>query len=290
MPELPEVETIARKLRPELVGKRILKADLLWPRTLATPTPAKFRKLVKGQEIQAVSRRGKYFVIQLSHYHLFVHLRMSGDLYIKEENATPEKHDRMILSLTPGPSPARGGENPPLRPREGLGVRETKLVFNDTRKFGRVWLVRDPDEVVGRLGPEPLSEEFTAQALYESLQARHRQLKPLLLDQSFLAGLGNIYTDEALHRARLHPLIRSDAVKREQAEALWAAIREVLQEGIRHNGASLDWVYRGGDFQNHFRVYDRKGQPCPVCGTAVERLVIGQRSTHVCPDCQRIGS
>lgn len=282
MPELPEVETIARRLRPELVGKSILKADLLWPRTLATPTPAKFRKLVKGQEIQAVSRRGKYFVIQLSHYHLFVHLRMSGDLYIKEENIMPEKHDRMILSLTPNPLSSPLGEGP--------GMRETKLVFNDTRKFGRVWLVRDPDEVVGRLGPEPLSEEFTAQALYESLQARHRQLKPLLLDQSFLAGLGNIYTDEALHRARLHPLIRSDVVKREQAGALWAAIREVLQEGIRHNGASLDWVYRGGDFQNHFRVYDRKGQPCPVCGTAVVRLVIGQRSTHVCPDCQRIGS
>jgi formamidopyrimidine-DNA glycosylase len=290
MPELPEVETIARKLRPELVGKRILKADLLWSRTLATPTPAEFRRLVKGQEIQAVSRRAKYFVIQLSHYHLFVHLRMSGDLYIKEENTMPEKHDRMILSLTPNPSPTgRGGFSPPPQ-GEGPGVRETKLVFNDTRKFGRVWLVRDPDEVVGRLGPEPLSEEFTAQALYESLQARHRQLKPLLLDQSFLAGLGNIYTDEALHRARLHPLIRSDAVNREQAGALWAAIREVLQEGIRHNGASLDWVYRGGNFQNHFRVYDRKGQPCPVCGTAVVRLVIGQRSTHVCPDCQRIGS
>jgi formamidopyrimidine-DNA glycosylase len=277
MPELPEVETIARKLRPELVGKRILKADLLWSRTLATPTPAEFRRLVKGQEIQAVSRRGKYFVIQLSHYHLFVHLRMSGDLYIKEENAMPEKHDRLILSLVEESAPKGYG-----------GV--SKLVFNDTRKFGRVWLVRDPDEVVGRLGPEPLSEEFTAQALYGSLQARHRQLKPLLLDQSFLAGLGNIYTDEALHRARLHPLIRSDAVKREQAGVLWAAIREVLQEGIRHNGASLDWVYRGGEFQNHFRVYDRKGQPCPVCGTAVVRLVIGQRSTHVCPDCQRIGS
>jgi formamidopyrimidine-DNA glycosylase len=202
---------------------------------------------------------------------------MSGDLYIKEENAMPEKHDRLILSLVEESAPKGYG-----------GV--SKLVFNDTRKFGRVWLVRDPDEVVGRLGPEPLSEEFTAQALYGSLQARHRQLKPLLLDQSFLAGLGNIYTDEALHRARLHPLIRSDAVKREQAGALWAAIREVLQEGIRHNGASLDWVYRGGEFQNHFRVYDRKGQPCPVCGTAVVRLVIGQRSTHVCPDCQRIGS
>jgi formamidopyrimidine-DNA glycosylase len=135
-----------------------------------------------------------------------------------------------------------------------------------------------------------LSDAFTAQTLYEGLQSRHRQLKPLLLDQSFLAGMGNIYTDEALHKARLHPLTVSDSVNREQAQALWEAIRDVLREGIRRNGASIDWAYRGGEFQNYFRVYDREGQPCPVCGTKIERLVVGQRSTHVCPNCQRIGS
>lgn len=269
MPELPEVETIARKLRPELVGKSILKADLLWSRTLATPSPAKFKKQVKGQEIQGVGRRAKYFVMDLTDFYLFIHLRMSGDLYIKEVDAATEKHDRLILSLDPGGN---------------------KLVFNDTRKFGRVWLVQDPDEVVGGLGPEPLSEEFTAQMLYDGLHVRHRQLKPLLLDQSFLAGMGNIYTDEALHMARLHPLATSDSVNWEQSQALWEAIREVLQEGIRRNGASIDWVYRGGEFQNYFRVYDRKGQPCPVCGTTIERLVVGQRGTHICPSCQRIGS
>ncbi len=269
MPELPEVETIARRLRPELVGKSITKADLLWSRTLATPTPARFKKQIKGQEIKAVRRRAKYFVIQLSHYYLFIHLRMSGDLYIKGADAEPEKHDRLIFDLTPGKS---------------------RLVFNDTRKFGRVWLVGDPDEVIGGLGPEPLSDEFTADMLYEGLQSRRRQLKPLLLDQSFLAGMGNIYTDEALHMARLHPLASSDSVDRKQARALWDAIREVLQEGIRRNGASIDWVYRGGEFQNYFRVYDRAGQPCPVCGTAIERLVVGQRGTHVCPNCQRKGN
>ena len=277
MPELPEVETITRRLRPELVGKSIIKADLLWSRTLATPMPAKFKKQVKGQEIQAVGRRAKYFVMELSDYHLFIHLRMSGDLYIKEADAAPEKHDRLIFTLTPTPFPMG----------EGRGVRESKLVFNDTRKFGRVWLVRDPDEVIGGLGPEPLSDEFTAEMLYNSVQSRRRQLKPLLLDQSFLAGLGNIYTDESLHMARLHPLASSDSINWEQAQALWDAIRKVLQEGIRRNGASIDWVYRGGEFQNYFRVYDRAGQPCPVCGTAIERLVVGQRGTHVCPNCQR---
>jgi len=249
-----------------------MKADLLWSRTLATPTPAKFKKQVKGQEIKAVKRRAKYFVIQLSHYHLFVHLRMSGDLFIKEADAAREKHDRLIFTIA------------------GEDGGTSNLVFNDTRKFGRVWLVKDPDEVIGRLGPEPLSDEFTAEMLYIGLQSRHRQLKPLLLDQSFLAGMGNIYTDEALHTARLHPLASSDSVNRKQARALWDAIREVLQEGIRRNGASIDWVYRGGEFQNYFRVYDRAGQPCPACGTEIERLVVGQRGTHVCPNCQRIGS
>jgi formamidopyrimidine-DNA glycosylase len=272
MPELPEVETIARTLRPELVGKTITNARLLWSRSLATPTPEEFQEQIKGQEIRSVGRRGKFFVIQLSRSYLFIHLRMSGDLYIKEDNTMPEKHDRLIFSIAAGDG----------------GV--SSLVFNDTRKFGRVWLVSDPDEVVNRLGPEPFSEDFTANVLYERLHSRHRQLKPLLLDQSFLAGLGNIYTDEALHRARLHPLTVSDSVNWEQAQRLWEAIREVLQEGIRRNGASIDWVYRGGEFQNYFRVYDRAGQPCPVCGTAIERLVVGQRSTHICPNCQRMES
>jgi len=280
MPELPEVETIARKLRPELVGKSIANVNLLWSRTLATPTPAKFKKQVIGQEIKAVGRRAKYFVMELSDYHLFIHLRMSGDLYIKEVDAKPEKHDRLIFTLTPTP----------LHLGDGQRVRESKLVFNDTRKFGRVWLVKEPDEVVGGLGPEPLSDAFTALVLYDGLQSRRRQLKPLLLDQSFLAGMGNIYTDEALHMARLHPLTVSDSVNREQADALREAIREVLQEGIRRNGASIDWVYRGGEFQNYFCVYDRAGQPCVVCGTAIERLVVGQRGTHICPNCQRYRS
>ncbi|MGZ9163868.1 MAG: zinc finger domain-containing protein, partial [Anaerolineales bacterium] len=115
---------------------------------------------------------------------------------------------------------------------------------------------------------------------------KHRQLKPLLLDQTFLAGLGNIYTDEALHIAKLHPLAVSDSITAKQARVLQDAVRKVLEEGIRRNGASIDWVYRGGEFQNHFRVYDRKGKPCPVCGTKIERIVVGQRSTHYCPKCQ----
>jgi len=285
MPELPEVETIARKLRPALVGKSVIKADVLWSRTLETPTPAKFKKQIQGQEVKSVGRRAKYLDIELSNYHLFIHLRMSGDLYIKENDSTPAKHDRLILTLTPVPSLTFGM----VSSVKGDGVGVKKLVFNDTRKFGRVWLAQNPDEVIGKLGIEPLGDEFTVAVLYDSLRTKHRQLKPLLLDQSFLAGLGNIYTDEALHMARLHPLIKSDSVNLKQTEALWEAIRVVLQEGIRRNGASIDWVYRGGEFQNYFRVYGRKGQPCPVCGKTIERMVVGQRGTYICPNCQVLG-
>ena len=266
MPELPEVETIARKLEPELIGRTIKEADLLWSRTLAAPSPKQFRKQIQGQKIKEVTRRAKYFILKLSSHNLLVHLRMSGDLYIKNSTTEPEKHDRLIIKLSGNKS----------------------LVFNDTRKFGRVWLTAKPEEVLGKLGPEPLSKEFTPQWLFAALQKKHRQLKPLLLDQTFLAGLGNIYTDEALHIAKLHPQCMSDSVTQEQAKALHEAIRKVLKEGIRRNGASIDWVYRGGEFQNYFRVYDREGEPCNVCGTPIQRLVIGQRGTHICPQCQTV--
>lgn len=266
MPELPEVETFARKLKPELVGKTIKEADLRWARTLATPSPKKFREQIRGQKIVDVTRRAKYFILQLTDFQLLVHLRMSGDLYIRNGKIKAEKHDRLVFKLTGNKS----------------------LVFNDTRKFGRVWLTATPQDVLGKLGPEPLSRDFTPQWLYTSLHKRHRQLKPLLLDQSFLAGLGNIYTDEALHIAKLHPLGQSDSVSQKQAEALHEAIRKVLKAGIRRNGASIDWAYRGGQFQNYFRVYDREGEPCTVCGTHIQKVVVGQRGTHFCPNCQKI--
>ncbi len=265
MPELPEVETIARKLEPHLLGRTILDADLRWSRTLAHPSPRNFKVRIRGQKIREVTRRAKFFILRLSDFSLLVHLRMSGDLFVKSSTIEPEKHDRLVIKLSGGKS----------------------LVFNDTRKFGRVWLTANPEEVLGGLGPEPLSDEFTTQWLHAALRKKHRQLKPLLLDQAFLAGLGNIYTDEALHLAKLHPLADSDSVTAKQAEALRDAIRKILREGIRRNGASIDWVYRGGEFQNYFRVYDREGKPCPVCNTKIQRIVVGQRGTHFCPKCQK---
>lgn len=264
MPELPEVETFARNLHPALIGKTILASELLWQRTLASPSKKAFTHRIKSQRISAIGRRAKYLVLTLTDYVLLMHLRMSGDVLAVLGGYQKGKHDRLILHLS----------------------EDTKLVFSDPRKFGRIWLVRDPDEVLRGLGPEPLGDEFTAEWLVENLHTRSRQLKMLLMDQSFIAGLGNIYTDEILHAARLHPMTKSDAISNLQAGHLWQAIRIVLEDGIRRSGASIDWVYRGGDFQNHFRVYGRSEQPCPVCGTAIRKITVGQRGTHYCPTCQ----
>lgn len=267
MPELPEVETIINNLRPALVGRVIVTADLLWERTLVEPAAERFAAQIAGQAILALTRRAKFIHIHLADFSLLMHLRMSGDLWLKEAGYIAGKHDRLILALD----------------------NNTCLIFNDARKFGRVWLTQAPEKVFSRLGPEPLAPTFTLEEFAHRLHSRRRRLKPLLLDQSFLAGMGNIYTDEALHMARLHPQTLSSDVMPRQAAALFNAIRAVLQQGIVHNGASIDWVYRGGQFQNHFRVYQRAGQPCPVCGTPIERTVVGQRGTYFCPLCQRGG-
>jgi formamidopyrimidine-DNA glycosylase len=279
MPELPEVETIARALRQEngrgfsIVGSEIEDVSVLWERSIAIPSAVEFKQRMRGQHIQEVGRRGKYIVVTLTQDTLLIHLRMSGDLRIEPGGADflkngLRKHDRVAFTLS-------GGNH---------------LIFEDARKFGRVWLLADPQEELGTLGPEPLGEELDAQRFYAMLHDKKRQLKPLLMDQHFLAGMGNIYTDEALFKARIHPLTNARDLSAEQAAGLLSAIRETLQEGIARNGSSIDWVYRGGDFQNHFAVYGRTGEACPVCGATIERLVVGQRGTHICPHCQMLPS
>ncbi len=279
MPELPEVETYVRTLRPDLIGATISGAEVRWRRTVAAPSVAKFKSQIRGQRVLGIRRRAKFLILELSSFNLLFHLRMSGDLRLEHPPFRFQRHDRLILRLLPGSDSAIAGSS-----RDA----NLALVFNDTRKFGRAWLTDDIDRVTGHLGPEPLDPNFSARQLYDRLHAKRRLLKPLLLDQTFIAGLGNIYTDESLNLARLHPLAHSETVTPKQAERLLDAIRSILSEGIRWNGSSIDWVYRGGNFQNHFRVYDREGKPCPRCGTHIRRLVVGQRSTHYCPKCQKV--
>jgi formamidopyrimidine-DNA glycosylase len=279
MPELPEVETIVRSLRDgmrhgglHVIGQQVCETSILWERTLENISPKMFQQKIVGQTVEDVSRRGKFLVFTLSRDILLIHLRMSGDLrveagYYPEGNAIAlQPHDRLVLWFASG----------------------QRMAFNNPRKFGRVWLTDAPQEVLGVLGVEPLDETLTDERFHALLQSHKRMLKPLLMDQHVLAGMGNIYTDEALFRARLHPRAISNTLTVQQSALLLEEVRNVLKEGIQRNGASIDWVYRGGDFQNDFNVYGRAGEACPRCGTAIERTLVGQRGTHLCPRCQHL--
>ncbi|MDQ7010918.1 MAG: zinc finger domain-containing protein, partial [Mariprofundaceae bacterium] len=161
------------------------------------------------------------------------------------------------------------------------------LAFNDSRKFGRIWLTRAPQRLLDRLGPEPDAPQLTPARFHACLQNHRRALKAWLLDQSFLAGLGNIYSDEALHQASIHPLRPASTLTAAEAARLLHAIRAVLAAGIRHNGTSIDWIYRGGNYQQYLQVYGRTGRPCARCGTPIPKIRVAQRGTHFCPHCQR---
>jgi formamidopyrimidine-DNA glycosylase len=275
MPELPEVETVARLVRPHLVGRTIVGAETHWTRTLGGATPAAFARAVRGATVDRVHSRAKYVVIDLERHgapagHLLVHLRMTGRLFVEPTGYRAGPHDRVVLVLHDG----------------------RRLVFLDVRKFGRFEFLGDATERLSALGPEPLAAGFTAAWLGNSLRARNRRLKPLLLDQTFLAGLGNIYVDEALHASRLHPETSSRGVSPAKSRALHAAIRDTLTEAIRREGSSFDTFYRTpegnpGSYQDQFRVYGRDGKPCGTCGATIVRIVVGQRGTHLCPRCQR---
>lgn len=274
MPELPEVETIMRSLRDggafgmSIVGKKVADVAVLWGRSIALPPVDLFCSQLVGQSVQALDRRGKFLLIRFDVDTLLIHLRMSGDLrseFVSAQNPLCT-HDRVVINFTDS----------------------SRLVFNDTRKFGRMWLTEDAATVTGQLGPEPFSQTLTPEVFRTMLHQHQRMLKPLLMDQHFLAGLGNIYTDESLFLAAIHPCTLSSTLTMAQVERLLQAIRQVLNQGIRANGASIDWVYRGGEFQNHFQVYQRAGESCLVCGSSIQRIMVGQRGTHLCPQCQRL--
>ncbi|MBN2369598.1 MAG: bifunctional DNA-formamidopyrimidine glycosylase/DNA-(apurinic or apyrimidinic site) lyase [Vicinamibacteria bacterium] len=273
MPELPEVETIARCLARRVRGRMIRDVRIYWSRTVAAPSPARFRSAVRGARIARVFRRGKHLAFEIERGRetagfLVSHLRMSGCWLVSRDPPDAGLHVRALFELDGG-----------------------LLSFVDPRKFGRLWHVSRLETLFARLGPEPLGREFTIDWLARALRARKRRLKPLLLDQTFIAGLGNIYVDESLHNARLHPLMRADRTSVVQAHRLHGAIRRTLRNAIRRDGSSFDVFYRTpegrpGRFQSRFRVYGRAGEPCPRCGVAVRRIVVAQRGTHVCPRCQ----
>ena len=275
MPELPEVETLARRLQTRLPGARIAAAEVLWPRTIAFPQPPeRFALEVAGGVVDRVGRRAKSVVVYLSDGRvLTVALRMTGALIVAAPGSAPDPHARVVFDLADG----------------------RQLRFRDARKFGRIGLYpgrgrRRVADVFARHGPEPLAPSFTAARLAERLRRRSGRVKSLLLDQTFLAGVGNIYADEALWRARLHPLRRADTLTEIEIRRLHRAIRAALREGLAGGGASYrDFVDPDGEpglAAERMRVYQRTGEPCFRCGRPIERIVVGQRATHFCPRCQ----
>ena len=274
MPELPEVEHAARTLGSQIAGRRIVAVTKLdWERMVETPAVEQFLALLEGREVRAVGRRAKWILLTLDGgWTLALHLRMSGYITVHGSEAQPDRYTHFVLLLDDG----------------------RQVFFHDTRKFGRARLLDDAGLATldTAHGLEPLTDSFTPAALAEILHRRRARLKPLLLDQHVIAGIGNIYADEALWRAQLHPLRASDSLDDDEIARLHSAVRLALLQGLDHGGSTLR-DYRNsygepGANQDHFNVYGRTGQPCPRCGTPIERTVVGQRGTHLCPFCQRL--
>jgi len=269
MPELPEVETVKNELLPYVIGRRVTGVTLLWEGIVKEPPVEEFCSRIVGQEITGVDRRGKYLIVSLSSGDLLiVHLKMTGSLLVNRDSSEPPPHTRAIIHLDEG----------------------TVVFFRDPRKFGLMRLVRDRSGIDGKLGPEPLEADFTAEVLAQRLAKRKAPIKAILTDQSFIAGIGNMYADEALYAAKIHPLRPGESLSQEELERLHNAIHQVLWSAISNKGASVANYFRPdgtlGTAHFEFKVAHRGGKACSVCGTPIERTVVRNRGTYFCPKCQ----
>jgi formamidopyrimidine-DNA glycosylase len=290
MPEGPEVETIRRGLELGITSQQIVGVEVLWERSF--PAPADLRgQIVAGAKVTHMKRRAKVLMMELDNgFTLLFHLKMTG---------------QMVLMKSDGERFAGG--HPTESMREPLPDRSTrvvftfasgdKLFFNDQRKFGWIKLVPTDevilDPLVARLGPEALSDAFTLASFTAQLKRHARALiKPTILDQSTVAGVGNIYADESLHLARIHPQRVAGSLTPAEIKRLYQAIREIIGLGIEHGGTSFSHYVNSlggkGDYLEHARVFRREGQPCPVCGMVIQKLKVGGRGTHICPKCQKL--
>jgi len=269
MPELPEVETIKRALSASLVGKQFRGLIIYDHKPLCGISPEEFRRRLIGQRIKSIGRSGKYLLFNLSNDdRLIIHLRMTGALLLNPKK--PERFTRVIFSFNDN----------------------SRLVFTDVRRFGVMRLVKSESDVIGDLGVEPLSKEFTPELLAKLLAGRRAPIKAVLLDQTVIAGIGNMYADEALFSAKIHPTTPSGKLSLSQVNALHQAIRRTLTKAIRSGGASVS-TYRlpdGGIGTAHFdfRVAHCGGRPCPKCKTEIQRIKIRNRSSYYCPKCQKL--
>jgi formamidopyrimidine-DNA glycosylase len=269
MPELPEVQTVVNTLRPALEGRSFARVKLL-RRDIVRPCGFDLSRALRGKTVTTITRRGKRVMFALDDGgQFYIHLGMTGRLTIEADSAPVAKHTHFIATISPGGK---------------------QLRFCDPRRFGGIFWLGEAETPRRDLGPEPLS--MRPHQLAERLARTRRAIKSALLDQRLVAGLGNIYVDESLYLARVHPMMRSDELSGEQVRRLNRAIKITLRRAIRHRGSTLrDYVDAngaGGGFQLQHRVYDREGEPCRACRASIERIVLGGRSTHFCPRCQRL--
>lgn len=272
MPELPEVQHATDSLASQILGRRIVGVSKLdWERMVESPAPADFIALLAGREVISAARRAKWILLALDGgWTLALHLRMSGHITVEPAGVEPDQYTHLVLELDDG----------------------RQVFFHDQRKFGRARLL-DPAGLAGLdgvHGVEPLDEGFTPEVLATLLRSRSRALKPLLLDQRVIAGIGNIYADEALWRAQIHPLRSSASLSDDEIVRLHSGIREALWAGLQNGGSTLR-DYRNaygepGSNQEHFNAYARTNEPCLRCGTPIVKTIVGQRGTHYCPQCQ----
>jgi formamidopyrimidine-DNA glycosylase len=275
MPELPEVETIRQKLEPRLVGRRFERVDIDDPRLVRPFEPLTVAAELQGELVSALERRGKYLIVRFeSGRALLIHLRMTGSLrHAPRGKLADDPHRRAVVRLDDG----------------------SDVAYRDVRRFG-TWQLLAPGELdpylEQRLGVEPLERAFTARKLAQQLDGRRAPLKAALLDQRTVAGLGNIYVDEALWRAQVHPLRSAGTLDADELARLTRAIKDALKAGVKRQGASLrDYSTPDGgrgSMQDRFRVYGREGRPCPRCGTPIDKIRTAGRGTWYCPGCQRL--
>jgi len=274
MPELPEVETVKETLKHLIIGKTIEETIVSWPRIIKKPEDRSlFQATLRGQTFQDIERRGKFIRFILSEYVLVSHLRMEGRYSVEDADAEPDKHTHVIFQFTDG----------------------VQLFYRDVRKFGTMHLFLKGEEwkhpPLAHLGPEPLESDFNEGLLKQAFAHTERIIKAVLLDQHVLVGLGNIYVDESLFRAGIHPNRVAKSLSDDEIERLVESIRATLSEAVEKGGSSVRTYLNGqgrmGMFQHSLFVYDRKGAPCKQCEASIEKIKIAGRGTHYCPVCQR---
>lgn len=275
LPELPEVETVRRGLERLVLNKTVQEVNVLWPRIIESPSAEDFAALLIGETIEKMERRGKFLIFRFSHYDMLSHLRMEGKYEFHEHAQDAlDKHTHVIFKFTDG----------------------TELRYLDVRKFGRMSLVPSGEALLHRslakLGPEPTQDYFELAPFQQKLRKYHKAIKPLLLEQTLVVGLGNIYVDETLWQAEIHPEQPADTLTNKEIERLHSAIIDVLDRAVKAGGSTIrtymNALGEAGKFQRQLHVYGRTGEPCERCGTLIVKIKVAQRGTHFCPNCQKL--